>query len=302
MTDPAPEPGTLAALDCIAAALSQLQGELAPIHRDTDVTVKTDKGQYSYSFADLASITRTLYPLLAKHDLAFTAGPRITERGQFVLAYRLLHSSGQSIDGEYPLPVDVKSPQAMGSAITYARRYCLCAVTGVVTDDDDGAAAQHAARDQDMRPADPERAAAVAQVGAAWVAQYGGLPDGSPDWQAIGAAFTKWSNGKRSTDVPPAELRRFAGYLSNLPVKDAGGTPGEQPAAGEPAQDAGDPSMKDRTRKMLFALWNKQGVTDRQDQLTYARSVLGREVESRSDLTEADAQQLIGILRSDADQ
>lgn len=296
MTDsPPPEPATVQALNCIAGALSALQGELAPIHRDTPVTVKTDKGQYSYSFADLASITRTLYPLLAKHGLAFTAGPRITDRGQFVLSYRLLHDSGQSIAGEYPLPADVKSPQAMGSAITYARRYCLCAVTGVVTDDDDGAAAQHAARDQDMRPADPERSAAVAQVGSAWVAQYGALPDGSPDWAAIGAKFVEWSGGKRSQDAPSAELRRFAGYLSALPAEQAGGDPTE------PDQPREVPKMNGRQRGMLFALMGEIGLHDKGEQLTWINKQLGTSYESRTEITFDNAKLLIDGLQKGID-
>jgi hypothetical protein len=49
-----------------------------------------------------------------------------------------MHESGQWISGRYPLkPVKADDPQAMGSAMTYARRYTLAAILGIVTEDDD---------------------------------------------------------------------------------------------------------------------------------------------------------------------
>jgi len=53
----------------------------------------------------------------------------------------ILHSSGESISGRYPLRPQQNTPQAYGSALTYARRYSLAAMVGVVADDDDGNAA-----------------------------------------------------------------------------------------------------------------------------------------------------------------
>jgi ERF superfamily len=83
-----------------------------------------------------------------------------------VLAYRLYHApSGQAIGGDYPL--SSSTPQTMGGAITYARRYCLLAVTGAAPDedDDDAQAAEQAARAQRNMP--PE----VDEYGAATVAE-----------------------------------------------------------------------------------------------------------------------------------
>lgn len=128
----------------LAEALSILQGKLPKIERTSKATVKTQTGpSYSYSYADLAAVSGQILPLLAEVGLAFLAKPTLID-GRFVLAYRLLHVSGESEDGEYPLPSS-GSPQQVGSAITYARRYVLSALVGVATsDDDDGqAAAQH---------------------------------------------------------------------------------------------------------------------------------------------------------------
>ncbi len=80
--------------------------------------------------------------LLGEHGLAWVTRPTVVD-GRFVLAYELRHTSGEAITGEYPLTGG--TPQEIGSAITYARRYCLCSVTGVApeSDDDDAQAARH---------------------------------------------------------------------------------------------------------------------------------------------------------------
>lgn len=134
----------------LAAALAAAQAELPHVGKDNRATVKSDKGQYSYTYADLAGISAAVLPVLARHGLAWVTMP--TMHGErFVLRYDLMHRSGESVGGWYPLRSD-GTPQQMGSAITYARRYCLCAVTGVAPDDDDdGQAAQQQAREAPPR-------------------------------------------------------------------------------------------------------------------------------------------------------
>ncbi len=119
----------------LAAALAELQTQLPAISKDLTANV----GSYRYSYADLAMISREVLPILGKLGLSFTSCPTLRD-GRFVLAYQLLHSSGAGISGLYPLP-EKGSPQEIGGAITYARRYCLCAVTGVAPEDDDNDAA-----------------------------------------------------------------------------------------------------------------------------------------------------------------
>jgi hypothetical protein len=127
----------------LAEAVAMLQTRLPEIKKSQTAEVKTKTGaDYSYTYADLAQVTRELMPILGGLGLSFIAKPTLGGDGKLVLAYKLLHVSGESEEGEYPLSAS-GSPQAMGGAITYARRYCLCAVTGIAPeDDDDGAAAQ----------------------------------------------------------------------------------------------------------------------------------------------------------------
>lgn len=135
------------AMEAFAEALAKFQAEIPAVGKDQTAKVKTKQGgEYAYSYTDLSTIAAKALPLLAKHGLSWTARPTMTEHG-FVLAYSLLHSGGHREGGFYPLPDPSNhGAQEIGSAITYARRYSLCAVTGIAPggEDDDGQAAQHA--------------------------------------------------------------------------------------------------------------------------------------------------------------
>jgi hypothetical protein len=122
-------------------ALAAFQAELPPVAK----AATADTGSYRYDYADLEDVSKVVLPLLGKHGLAFTACPGVRDDGKQVLAYALVHASGEERCGQYLLP-DKASAQQMGSAITYARRYSLLAVTGVAPggEDDDGHAAQGA--------------------------------------------------------------------------------------------------------------------------------------------------------------
>lgn len=52
----------------------------------------------------------------------------------------IIHTSGQYITSECPIVCAKQNdPQALGSAITYSRRYALASMLGVMTDEDDDA-------------------------------------------------------------------------------------------------------------------------------------------------------------------
>jgi hypothetical protein len=74
----------------LAAALAKVQEALPHIAKGE----KANVGQYSYEYADLTAVSAAILPLLGKHGLAFIAKPTAVD-GKFVLAYSLLHSSGE---------------------------------------------------------------------------------------------------------------------------------------------------------------------------------------------------------------
>lgn len=119
----------------LAAALSKAQSEFPAIPKDKEVTVKSDKGSYKFKYAPLESITSAIRPVLAANGLAFTqsvSGDALTTT--------IIHASGEWMQSD-PIPVKVASgsAQALGSGITYARRYSLCCSFGIVADEDDDA-------------------------------------------------------------------------------------------------------------------------------------------------------------------
>jgi hypothetical protein len=123
-------------------SMCAVQANLPKITKGETALVRSDKGSYTYKFADLADVSEGLLPLIAAQGLAFVALPLLNEDKMFVLRYALRHASGEEVGGDWPLPDPTRTrPQEVGSAITYARRYTLCSVTGLSPDRDDDAAA-----------------------------------------------------------------------------------------------------------------------------------------------------------------
>ena len=114
----------------IASALSKVQGQLKP-------AVKTSENPFFKStYADLAAVWEVCRKLLAENNLSVVQ-TGCFENGLPYLRTLLLHTSGEWIDGLYELKPTKQDPQGMGSAVTYARRYSLAAMIGIVTEDDD---------------------------------------------------------------------------------------------------------------------------------------------------------------------
>lgn len=125
---------------------TELHAALAAFQNDMPTVAKTRVGRGygdrdEYRYADLADVTAAARPVLAEHGLLVTYETRVRPDGGTTVTGRLIHvDSQQSIKAT--LPLHGRHPQEQGSAITYARRYLLGLLTGIITDeDDDGAAA-----------------------------------------------------------------------------------------------------------------------------------------------------------------
>jgi hypothetical protein len=102
---------------------------------------------FKSKYTSLDTITEVVFPIMTKHNFAWTTRPSFNEAGQPTLKYSLMHISGETIEGEMLLQLAKADPQGQGSAITYSRRYAITSVLGIVSDaDDDGSAAQKAAQ------------------------------------------------------------------------------------------------------------------------------------------------------------
>lgn len=125
----------------LAEALAAFQAELPGIRKGNTAKVESNKGSYSYDYADLADVSDAVLPRLGAYGLAWITMPDTSDDGTITLTWRLVHgSSGDSLEGSVPVGRKGDRWQDLGSAITYARRYTLVSVTGVAPggDDNDG--------------------------------------------------------------------------------------------------------------------------------------------------------------------
>lgn len=95
---------------------------------------------FNSQYADLAGAINSSREHLAKYELAVMQHP-FTMGDLIGITTILCHSSGQSIASTLLLKPVKTDPQALGSAITYARRYAYMAILGMAAEDDDGNAA-----------------------------------------------------------------------------------------------------------------------------------------------------------------
>jgi hypothetical protein len=124
----------------IGAALARAQLEMRPALKDS-VNPAFKQGGQTSKYASLASCVEALRPLHA-NEIAVIQPPAIHGPDGVCVSTLLIHSSGEWIRGDLYMPAAKRDPQGFGSALTYARRYCLSSTVGLATDDDDGEAAQ----------------------------------------------------------------------------------------------------------------------------------------------------------------
>ena len=97
---------------------------------------KTASNPYFKSkYAPLDAIIESTRAILHKHGLAISQTPLFMENTAGVET-TILHKAGHSTSSTLLLPLKDLSPQGVGGAITYARRYALAAVLGVASEDD----------------------------------------------------------------------------------------------------------------------------------------------------------------------
>jgi len=119
----------------IADALAKAQGEM-------EGALKSASNPFFKSkYPDLASVREACVPYLSKYSLAVLQSPT-ADGAKVSVETLLMHASGQWVKDTLTVTAKDDSPQAVGSAITYLRRYALQAFAGVAPEDDDAEAAQ----------------------------------------------------------------------------------------------------------------------------------------------------------------
>lgn len=135
------------------AALAKAQGVMKP------AVFNRVNPHFKTRYADFTSCMDACRLPLSENGLAAIQYCETIE-GKLNLVTMLAHVSGQWMKSEFPLIPTKMDSQGIGSAMTYAKRYSLCGMVGIVADeegDDDGEAAvgrgrQEEAQRQSQRP------------------------------------------------------------------------------------------------------------------------------------------------------
>jgi hypothetical protein len=268
---PEPEP-----CKTLAEALAALQARLPRVAKEHTAKVETKTGgNYKYAYADLTDVSEAILPLMASLGLSWTCCPTMLE-GQFVLDYSLRFSGeatsigggSYSVGGFYPLPTS-GSPQDIGKAITYARRYALCAVTGLAPggDDDDAQAAEqeHVARLRRPVSAQDKERAKTSRLKA------------GTSRMARAQEDDPWAQDAPVDHDRAAAIRAWTD--SGRPVEDMPGT-----------------SIEDQWRTLAI-LYSKIGLLTKEARYAEMTDRCGREITSAKGLSYAEAEQAIRALR-----
>lgn len=120
--------------------MKELYSAFISAQKEIRTALKDSKNpHFKSTYADLESVWDACRDALHKHGLAVMQLTDIDASGVPVLVTRIVHESGQHVEGRYPLlSKDPNNPQTTLAALTYARRGSLAAACGVVQSDDDG--------------------------------------------------------------------------------------------------------------------------------------------------------------------
>lgn len=108
---------------------------------------------FKNTYADLTAIQEAVFPTFHAEGFAIIQQGGADEFGRY-METQMVHTTGQVFSSRVYLECKPGDMQALGSAITYARRYGLMALSGIPTVDDDG----NAAAGSKQEKADPNRA------------------------------------------------------------------------------------------------------------------------------------------------
>src|SRR5712671_6679024 len=126
----------------LASALAKAQAELVNPEKSLTATIRTagpGAGERTFRYAPLSSGLDIVRKTLGQHEIATVQTTAIDQAsGILNLTTMLAHASGEWIASDWPVcPIaEMASPQRMGAALTYARRYALFTLVGIAGEDD----------------------------------------------------------------------------------------------------------------------------------------------------------------------
>jgi ERF superfamily len=126
----------------IAAALAKAQAQLVNPEKSLVGTIRPDQpggSERPFRYAPLSSGLDIVRKTLSQHEIATVQTTSIDQTTGIVqLSTVLAHASGEWIGSDWPVCAisETAAPHRMGAALTYARRYALFTLVGIVGEDD----------------------------------------------------------------------------------------------------------------------------------------------------------------------
>lgn len=222
----------------LAAAIVKAQLALVPAAKDHVNPFFKSK------YADLPTVWEASGPF-RENGIAITQSPMDAPDEYIVLDTQLSHTSGQWMRSRLKIRVAKNDPQGYGSALTYARRYALGCMTGIVTeeDDDGNAASQPTQRphftgqnkvvarekiaelSKEMQePARQEVTSGITTSTHQQVSATQQGPDAAApfisEWRVPKVAWTKQNAGKRADELDEESLTWFVNYYEGKLAKE----------------------------------------------------------------------------------
>lgn len=139
------------AAKAFAEALTTFQAKCPVIMKKREAKIVGNRSSYSYNFASYDDVMRQILPLLTECGLALSFSTTNQDKGiRVTLKIRHgTHVEDHTLDVPVPA-MNVNDTQRYGAALSYAKRYALCAALNIVTtgEDDDAESAVEPITDQ----------------------------------------------------------------------------------------------------------------------------------------------------------
>jgi hypothetical protein len=120
-------------------SIAELLAALAEVQSCLPTMPKSSQA-YGYKYTDLDTITQTIKPILGKHGIGYMQSVGGLTETALTLTTRIFNKKGEYIEDTAALPTITSTKnnaaQTLGMSITYMRRYALCAMLGITSDED----------------------------------------------------------------------------------------------------------------------------------------------------------------------
>ena len=170
----------------LVEAIAKASLKFDPVLKDSD------NPAYRSKYADLPTVIESTRKYLAEEGVAVIQMPHAQfgpeDAKILTLTTMLAHSSGEWVASDLSLPAMMRErfdAQSVGSAITYARRYGLAAMTNVAQEDDDGNKASGIGSKEEAQAVGKQQAEAAKTR----------LRKREEERGNIAIAFTEWKEG-----------------------------------------------------------------------------------------------------------